>query len=123
MQSIQPRWEGEWTLPADRDNQVLVTVENTALAQGTVSGDSVFLQSEIPVTALTVAQKGIPMVTGLELGEETKTERPNLILRKAGEDTLWELAKKCGSTVEAITKANGLEDQPEKDRILLIPVV
>ena len=123
LQSVQPRWEGEWTLPADRDNQVLVTVEHTALAQGTANGDSVSLQSEIPVTALTVAQKGMNMVTGLELGEETKTERPNLILRRAGEDSLWELAKKCGSTMEAITKANGLDDKPEKDRILLIPVV
>lgn len=122
LQSIQPRWEGEWTLPADKDSQVLVTVENTGLAQGSMSGETVQLQSEIPVSALTVAQKGIGMVTGLELGEESQQERPNLILRKAGDDSLWELAKRCGSTVEAITKANGLEDSPEKDRILLIPV-
>ncbi|MBQ7341223.1 MAG: DUF3794 domain-containing protein [Oscillospiraceae bacterium] len=123
LQSVQPRWEGEWTLPADKDSQVLVTVENTGLAQGSMSGETAQLQSEIPVSALTVAQKGIGMVTGLELGEETQQERPNLILRKAGDDSLWELAKRCGSTVEAITKANSLEDQPEKDRILLIPVV
>lgn len=123
LQSVQPRWEGEWTLPADKDSQVLVTVENTGLAQGSMSGETVQLQSEIPVSALAVAQKGISMVTGLELGEESRQERPNLILRKAGDDNLWELAKRCGSTVEAITKANGLEDSPEKDRILLIPVV
>jgi len=123
LQSVQPRWEGEWTLPADRDDRVLVTVDNAAPAQGTASGDSVFLQAEMPVTALTVAQKGIDMVTGLELGEETQKERPNLILRKAGDASLWELAKKCGSTVEAIQKANALEDSPDKDRILLIPVV
>jgi hypothetical protein len=40
-----------------------------------------------------------------------------------GSRTLWELAKHCGSTVEAIQKANGFEDAPGKDSILLIPVL
>lgn len=123
LQSIQPRWEGEWTLPTDRDNQVLASVFPGAEAQGSFTGDNALLQGEMQVDALTVAQKGFPVVTGLELGEETQQERPNLILRKAGEDSLWELAKRCGSTVEAITKANSLQEEPEADRILLIPVV
>ena len=123
MQMVQPRWEGEWTLPVDSDAQVLVTVDNTSIAQGTMGLDSVQLQAEIPVTALTVAQKGIVMVTGLELGEESLQERPSVILCRAGDESLWELAKRCGSTVEAITKANDLQEQPGFDKMLLIPVV
>lgn len=122
LQMVQPRWEGEWTLPVDEGGQVLASVGNSALAQGTMNADSLFLQSETPVMALTVAQKGIQMVTGMELGEETRQDRPSIILRRAGDHSLWELAKNCGSTVEAIAKANDLEDQPEFDRILLIPV-
>ncbi len=123
LQSIQPRWEGEWTLPADRNNQMLVSVCPGVQPQGSFAGENAVLQGEMQVDALTVAQKGIPMVTGLEIGEEVQQERPNLILRKAGDDSLWELAKANGSTVEAITRANGLQDGPESDRILLIPVL
>ena len=67
---------------------------------------------------------GIPMVTGLELGEfrEPNPNRPSLILRRAGEDTLWEIAKSSGSTVADIQKANNLQTEPEADRMLLIPV-
>lgn len=123
LQSIQPRWEGEWTLPTDRDNQVLVSVCSGDEPQANFTGETVLLQGQMQADAQTVAQRGIPMVTGLEIGEEVEKERPNLILRKAGDDSLWELAKRCGSTVEAITRANGLQDQPDADRILLIPVL
>ena len=38
-----------------------------------------------------------------------------------GEERLWDLAKKCGSTVSAISQANHLEGEPEAGRMLLIP--
>jgi hypothetical protein len=49
--------------------------------------------------------------------------RPSLILRRYAEDSIWELAKKTGSTVEAIQKLNGIQLEPEKDQMLLIPVL
>jgi len=66
----------------------------------------------------------VPMVTGLALGEEKKPDpaRPSLILRRAGGQRLWDIAKSTGSTVSGIRKANGLEQEPEEGRILLIPV-
>ena len=69
-------------------------------------------------------KNGIPMLTSLELGElrEPDSNRPSLILRRAGEDTLWEIAKSSGSTVTDIQKANNLQAEPEADRMLLIPV-
>ena len=48
--------------------------------------------------------------------------RPSMILRRVESGSLWDIAKACGSTVEAIMEANTLEDQPEQGRILLIPV-
>ena len=41
---------------------------------------------------------------------------------KKAEGELWELAKQCGSTVEALRQANGLEDDLIREqRLLLIP--
>lgn len=123
LESANLRWEGEWTLPADRDTQVLSLVDYPTPVLSAVSEGAALLQTELQLSALTVAKQGLDVVTGLTLGEETDAERPSLILRKRGQDSLWELAKRCGSTVDAITRANDLEEQPDADRILLIPVV
>jgi LysM repeat protein len=37
-------------------------------------------------------------------------------------DSLWELAKETGSTMDAIRKANGLTQEPRQGQMLLIPV-
>jgi hypothetical protein len=64
------------------------------------------------------------MVTGLQVGEISPKDpaRPSVILRRAGEEALWSIAKSTGSTVTAIRDANDLETEPEFGRILLIPV-
>lgn len=64
--------------------------------------------------------------SGLTVGElaEPDPGRPSLVLRRAdGNTSLWEMAKHCGSTVELIRQANHLQQEPEKDRMLLIPVI
>jgi hypothetical protein len=76
------------------------------------------------LNTVTTSERGIPMVTGLELGEQREPDpnRPSLVLRKAGTDRLWDLAKRTGSTVEAIQKANDLQQEPDSNRMLLIPI-
>ena len=71
------------------------------------------------------AEQEFPMITALELGElqEPDQNRPSLILRRCGTDSLWELAKASGSTVAAIREANGLAGEPVAEQMLLIPVV
>jgi hypothetical protein len=72
----------------------------------------------------TYCADGIRCVTGIELGElaDPDPARPSLILRRASSEKLWDIAKACGSSVEAICIANGITAEPEDDRILLIPV-
>ena len=68
----------------------------------------------------------IEMVTGIKAGElrEPDPERASVIIRaKRGEETLWDIAKVCGSTVSAIQRLNKLEREPEDNRLLLIPVI
>ena len=73
----------------------------------------------------TVSGEGIPMVTGVEAGEPVRPDpnRPSMILRRAENRSLWEIAKDCGSTVEAIRVANKLQSEPDAGQMLLIPVL
>lgn len=111
------RWENKRELSAAND----VKMQIQLTPSGSCDGSGVKLKMEITGTG----ESGIPMVTKLEMGEvrEADPERPSLILRKMGEDRLWDLAKQNGSSVELIKKFNNLQQDPEEDRMLLIPVV
>ena len=59
-----------------------------------------------------ICTKPLEMVTGIRAGElrESDPERPSVIIRaKRGEETLWDIAKVCGSTVSAIQRLNKLD--------------
>lgn len=89
-----------------------------------VGSGNMVVKSELPLELTATARQEIPMVTGLELGEQRRLDpnRPSLILRRIGEDRLWDIAKASNSTVEAIRKANGLQEEPAPNQMLLIPV-
>ena len=53
---------------------------------------------------------------------EKDPDRPSLILRRAGEQGLWDMAKAAGTTVDVIRRANGLTEEPAPGSMLLIPV-
>lgn len=67
----------------------------------------------------------IPMVTGITLDEEMakSANRPSLIIKRCGDATLWEIAKACGSTVAGIMAANDIQQEPDRDQLLLIPML
>lgn len=117
-------WTGTAELPSDRNNRLCVSLARSGRASASVSGGQVTVRADTAADILTASQGGMPMVSSLEIGEasEPDSARPSLIVRKSGECSLWELAKKCGSTVDAIRKANKLQDEPTDGRLLLIPV-
>lgn len=86
--------------------------------------DELTVKADCPITALSYSADSIPMVTGLELGEKKEADpnRPSLILKRAGEEDLWSMAKKYGSTVDAIRAANQLTEDPQEGMLLLVPV-
>lgn len=84
-------------------------------------------QVRIPmtITADSYADQELTMVSGAQLGEAVRPDpdRPSLIIRAPGpDDTLWTLAKTCGSTVAAIRGANHLSGGVNSEKMLLIPV-
>lgn len=86
--------------------------------------DGMALRSMYPMTVQVYSGQSIPMVTELEMGElkEADPSRPSIILRRAGDEGLWAMAKDYGSTVQAIREANQLTDEPLSGQMLLIPV-
>ena len=125
LQSVAENWTARCELPAGEGTQMHILLGQTKPPVATVMGDRLRLSGEMEMDIKTVAANPMPMVTGLELGEKSEPDpnRPSLILRKGAGMDLWALAKTCGSTVEAIQKANQLTEEPAPDRILLIPVL
>ncbi len=117
------RWEGKQTVPADEHSRILA-IPSPGVAQAMVGNGNITMKAELPVDMVTTTSQGIPMVTGVTLGQARPADpnRPSLILRRAGEKRLWDIAKSCGSTVDAIRKANGLTEEPAPNQMLLIPV-
>lgn len=117
LQGAAGGWEGSLSLSTGPE------VQMEALITG-VGKNQADQQAELRLALTGCAKQGIGMVTALELGEETQPDpnRPSLVLRRVGEEKLWDIAKQTGSTVSAIREANKLAEEPEKQQILLIPI-
>lgn len=124
LQGASSRWEGSHTLRAHGDTQFSAAVWPQEEAQVQLGAGEVTVKQELPLEVTAFAWEELPMVSGLELGEVRKPDpdRPGLILRRIGEDRLWDVAKASHSTVEAIRQANGLTEEPAPNQMLLIPV-
>ena len=124
LQSASVQKQVNWSLESDSDNYVCMVL-STQMPKTGIGPEGMQISMNLSLETAVFSRQGIPMITALELGEITEPDplRPSLILRKAEGSTLWELAKSCGSTVEAICSANELEQEPIADRMLLIPVL
>ena len=125
IQNQNVRWGSEWKIKAAEYVRMDIGVMPTGRVQAAAGSGSVTLKSDLHITALTMNSQGMAMVTSLNLGEtaEPNPGRPSLILCRAGEDSLWEIAKRFGSTVELIEKANSLKQEPEESKMLIVPVL
>lgn len=124
LQNATTRWDGTWDMTASQSIDVQLSAVPSGIPQAVPSGGSVSMRADVLLDAVSKSQQGIEMVTGLELGEQIPPDpnRPSLILRRAGEEGLWQIAKETGSTVERILQANGLSQEPDTGKMLLIPV-
>lgn len=124
LQGSAGRWEGTQELPADAESQLSAVPVPSAPPQMALSEGAVTLKSELPLQMTALSRQQIPMITGVEFGEQREPDpgRPSLILRRAESRGLWDLAKESGSTMDAIRKANGLQEDPVPGQMLLIPI-
>ncbi len=124
LQSGTGRFEQLMELGRMEDSglQCAVTAMDEPVAGIGGEGMSVMLPLEVQFQSF--GRQGLPMVTGLEMGEASQLDmgRPSLILCRCQGGNLWDLAKEHGSTVDAIRSANGLDGEPEPARMLLVPI-
>lgn len=124
LQSALSRWEDSYDMNAGEDTQTSAMTLCAGRPSSAAAGGRLECQADVAMELMTLGGSGMEMVTGLELGELSEPDpgRPALVLRRAGKQSLWELAKGCGSTVDAICQANNLTGEPKQDQILLIPI-
>lgn len=114
------RWESSMNYRADQQVQVHGMCVRTGRPQ---SGG--ILTNDLAVELCAMSESGLTMVSAMELGQlqPQDPQRPSLLLRRMDGSDLWNIAKNYGSTVCAIMQANGLSQEPEQGKMLLIPVV
>lgn len=124
LHSGTARWEGQQTISADTESRI-TAIPMASEPQAMPGSGQILAKTELPLEMSTTANQHIPMVTGVELGEQRIPDpnRPTLILRSAGEDRLWDIAKASNSTMDSIRSANNLQDEPAPNQMLLIPVL
>ncbi len=123
LQSTVSRWEGSMQLPADPDSRMDVLVQLQGNAHAT-AGAEMNLTAQYKMQMNTMSDQGLPMVTGLEIGEQQEPDpaRPSLILCRPEGESLWSMAKRCGSTVAEIQRLNDLRGEPTENKMLIVPI-
>ena len=118
------RFEGSIPFSSAPENQAHLWLGDVQKPDVIPVNDGQLLRTTYPISMQMYSGETIPMVTELEMGEEHPADpnRPSIILRRAGDEGLWAIAKSTGSTVSAIRKANQLDDEPEVGQMLLIPI-
>ncbi len=111
-------------LPAAENCSLHIRLHQPGRMTTDSAGQKLHLTGQLQLDLEAMAQQLLPMVTEMEIGQEVQPDpqRPTLILRRMEDMSLWELAKDCGSTVDAIRKANQLSADPMPGQMLLIPV-
>ncbi len=124
LRSENGSWEDAVSLDAEENCQVYATMGFEAAPKCVAGANGFAAEGVCELEILTCAASDLPMVTALEMGEQRQqaADRPSLILRRAGGHRLWDIAKQCNTTVDAICDANHLSGQPEPGQMLLIPM-
>lgn len=125
LQAGTIHWSSEMSVGMDENADMSIWSASCGKPTAVPGEDSTLLRGELLMDTVTTAVESLPAVAALQLGDATLKDphRPSLILRRTGHDDLWSIAKKNGSTVDAIRNANGLQGEPDPEKMLLIPVL
>lgn len=119
------RSESQFKIPSDRENSMCLYPGIPSDVEISPNGDGIRVKSSVQIQCDTYCSSGMEMVSGLQTGDTRDPDpaRPSIILRQVDDEQLWDLAKLCGSSVNAIQEANHLQAEPQAGQILLIPVL
>lgn len=123
LHGIAARWEGRDGMKLHPQSLLTVIPEPVQL-QSFLGSGNVLLKGELPVRYAAATNQRIVMLKGIQKGQPRQPDpnRPSLILRRCGEESLWEIAKSSGASVEQIRRANNLEGECVSGTLLMIPI-
>lgn len=124
LQQFYGKGEGSWQLPVAGDADVWTTFSPSGNPQARLERSGVAMQSDVLMNAVVSAADGIETISNIDVlsEKENLADRPSLIIRRVGAESLWELSKKYGTTDSAILAANQPYDETDTDRVIIIPI-
>ena len=124
LQGCNARWEREMQMMADDESKLSFLPQTYGMVQMVKGSDDTMLNGQLMMEMQVQKQTAIPMVTDLEVGpvEEPNPDRPSLVICRRGEESIWRIAKRYGSTVAEIERVNNMDKQINAEAMLLIPV-
>lgn len=125
LQGSSARWEGKLQYPAEENVNLLTSIQSAGSARSLMTSEGLALAAPLRIQMMASAAKSIPMVSSMEIGQiqELDPSRPSVIICNCKGNSLWELAKIHGSTVNAIRSANNITEDYVSAGMLLIPVI
>jgi len=118
------RFADQWSICAEENTTLQLVVAPADRPRAALSADGLETQCDMDIHICAAAEQTVPQISMIEVGQPLvlPPDRPSLILRRASDASLWDLAKCYGSTMDQIREANAIEDTPQKDKMLLIPI-
>ncbi len=125
LQTATSRWEDKMPMDVDSGAGIEMTAQRAGKPSAIIGAGDVSVHAPMQLKTNVTMGQGMEILSGLELGDmfEPDPNRPSIILRRMGTDSLWDIAKKSGSTVETIQNINNLQGEKPVDQMLLIPVL
>jgi len=124
LQEHRMRWEQSQNIDVDPEFSITPSLTVSGIPQASIQPGGTAVRCDLILGGETAAQRKIQLVHSMELGDITAPDpdRPGVILRRCNGETLWQLAKACGSDMDTIRTVNGITDEPVPNTMLLIPV-
>lgn len=124
LSSAAGRFEGKMFVKADGECSIHSQLQGIPEPQISMGANAMEAAIQLPVQLSAERMGELEMVAGVTVGAAEKPDcnLPSLIIKRVGRTGLWDIAKGADSTMDAIRKANHLEEDPQPGCLLLIPV-
>lgn len=124
--SLQGRGQHRMSFGLAENADCCVSIQSDGSCFAQMMGDGVEARCSLSVDAVSSAVQKLRTLSAGEIEEADKSSdrQPSVLLRSVGKDEeLWNVAKQCGATTEAIRLANHMmSDRTEEECMLLIPI-
>lgn len=113
-----------WELLSNPQNGVDVYSFSDPKPRVVGGGEEAAITVGMGIQAIVSSENGLQMVSTLEIGETKAADptKPSFIVRKIGNNRIWDIAKQYGAKVSDIIPQNSIDDGTNDDRVILIPV-